>query len=318
MDIRQLAKIDLNLLISLQVLLDEQHVSRAAERLHITQPAMSKTLSRLRQVFDDPLFFRASHGMQPTPRALELAESLGTILSDINQLVAPQQFDPYAYTGEITLALSEYIGVVLLPPLLRRLHEAAPRLTIRTITRVENQLEQLRVGNLDFTIHIAQTHYSEDFRVQRVTSNPTVIFARESHPLCHGAISWERLANYPYLRLYISDLDQIENFRTSEAFDKAVNPEQGYLETSHLLTSLEVLRSTNYFMSGPAYLMRNTAVTEGITALALPAGEDYTLDYNLVAHRRTDGSAVHQWFWNQIMDTLAHLLTGQPETGTHD
>jgi DNA-binding transcriptional LysR family regulator len=318
MDTKELAKIDLNLLISLQVLLDERHVSRAAQRLHITQPAMSKTLSRLRQVFNDPLFLRASHGMQPTPRALALAENLGTILSNINQLVAPQEFDPYAYTGEITLALSEYVGVVLLPPLIRRLHEAAPRLTIRTITRVENQLEQLSAGNLDFTIHIAQSHYGEDFRVQHVTSNPTVILARDSHPLCQGAISWERLANYPYIRLYISDLDQIESFRTSEAFDKAVNPEQGYLETSHLLTSLEVLRNTDYFMSGPAYIMRNTTVTRDITALPLPAGEDYVLDYNLVAHRRTDSSPVHQWFWNQIVDTLADLLAGQPPTSTND
>ena len=76
MDTRELAKIDLNLLISLQVLLEEHNVSRAAERLYITQPAMSKTLSRLRTVFNDPLFTRCSHGMQPTPRAMEIALGL--------------------------------------------------------------------------------------------------------------------------------------------------------------------------------------------------------------------------------------------------
>ena len=76
MDTRELAKIDLNLLIALQILLEEKNVSRAAERLFITQPAMRKTLSRLRQVFDDALFTRSGHGMQPTPRATELEKDL--------------------------------------------------------------------------------------------------------------------------------------------------------------------------------------------------------------------------------------------------
>ncbi|MEH6583553.1 MAG: LysR family transcriptional regulator [Halioglobus sp.] len=312
MDTRELAKIDLNLLISLQVLMDERNVSRAAERLHITQPAMSKTLSRLRRVFDDPLFIRSSHGMQPTPRAFELAGDLSGILTNINQLVAPTRFDPYAYTGEITLALSEYIGVALLPPLIEKLHHIAPRLRIRTITRVENQLEQLRNGNLDFAIHIDQAQYSSDYRVEQIASNPPTILARSSHPLSQGLITWKRLENYPVIRLYISDLEQIEIVRSSDTFSRIRNPDQGSLETSHLLTSLEVLRGTDYFMLGPAYILQNTAATEGIIALPLPEDVDYTMDYMLVTHHRTDSSPVHQWFWGQIMDTLAELRADVP------
>ena len=161
---REILKNDLNLLISLHILLEERSVSRAAERLNITEPAMSKTLSRLRDMFEDPLFTRSSHGMQPTPRAEELATPLAELLKDIGQLVSGNEFDPYAYTGEITLALSEFIGVALLPPLIHRLHQQAPRLTIRTITRVENQLEQLGRGNLDFAIHLEQAQYGDDFR----------------------------------------------------------------------------------------------------------------------------------------------------------
>jgi DNA-binding transcriptional LysR family regulator len=119
MDTRELAKIDLNLLIALQILLEEKNVSRAAERLFITQPAMSKTLSRLRQVFDDALFTRSGHGMQPTPRATELEKDLAAILGDISQLVSGSRFDPAQFSGEIRLALSEYIGVALLPQLVQ-------------------------------------------------------------------------------------------------------------------------------------------------------------------------------------------------------
>ena len=112
-------------------------MSRAAERLYITQPAMSKTLSRLRQVFGDALFTRSSHGMQPTPRAKELGAGLSAILGDITQLVSGSRFDPASFRGEVTLALSEYIGVALLPPLMQRLQHLAPQLTIRVSTRVE-------------------------------------------------------------------------------------------------------------------------------------------------------------------------------------
>ncbi|MFK8048189.1 MAG: LysR family transcriptional regulator [Halioglobus sp.] len=304
-----LAKIDLNLLISLQVLLEERNVSRAADRLYITQPAMSKTLSRLRQVFGDPLFIRGSHGIQPTPRAQELAANLGSILTNINHLVAPATFDPASFNGEITLALSEYIGVALLPPLIQKLHKIAPSLTIKTLTRVENQLEQLSKGTLDFAIQIEQTLYSDDFRVERVASNPPAILVRDAHPLNKGKITWKRLADYPVIRLYISDLEQIEIVRTSDTFNRVRNQNQSCLETSHLLTSLEVLRTTDYFMPGPASLLQNTTVAEHLVALPLPAGGEYTMDYTLVSHRRTEGSAVHQWFWTQILDTLATLRT---------
>ena len=76
MNLNRLARIDLNLLVALHILLQEGSVSRAAERLNITQPAMSKTLGRLRETFDDPLFVRSKRGIQPTPRAISLAGEL--------------------------------------------------------------------------------------------------------------------------------------------------------------------------------------------------------------------------------------------------
>ena len=106
MNTQDLSKADLNLLISLQVLLEEKSVSRAAERLFITQPAMSKTLSRLRLLFNDPLFTRSSHGMRPTPRADELALDLTDILGGISHLFSGSRFDPATARDEVTIALS--------------------------------------------------------------------------------------------------------------------------------------------------------------------------------------------------------------------
>jgi DNA-binding transcriptional LysR family regulator len=311
MDTRELSRIDLNLLISLQVLLEEKHVSRAAERLFITQPAMSKTLSRLRQVFDDPLFTRSSHGMQPTPRALELAGDLSAILGDIRRLVSGTGFDPATYSGEIRLALSEYIGAALLPPLVKRLQEEAPRLSISVITRVENQLQQLAEGNLDFAVHLKQQHYNNEFRVAELGSSPPAILVREGHPLARGIRYWEALAKYPLIRLYISDWEQAELHRKTGANEGVPGHRRGSLEISHLLTALEVLRNTDYFMPGPAYILQNEGATAGIIALPVPDGGDLVLDYVMVAHRRTAQSSVHAWLWEQITCTIRQLRTPQ-------
>ena len=109
MQLKALKRIDLNLLVALQILLEESNVSRAAQRLFITQPAMSKTLRRLRDVFNDPLFIRGPHGIRPTPRALELQSALGPILEGIDTLIAPVVFDPSNFVGEVSIAISEFM-----------------------------------------------------------------------------------------------------------------------------------------------------------------------------------------------------------------
>jgi len=215
-DTREFSKVDLNLLISLQVLLEEKSVSRAAERLFITQPAMSKTLVRLRTLFDDELFTRSSRGMQPTPRAIELAAGLHDILGNISHLLAGSRFDPASFNGEVTIALSEYIGVALLPRLMGNLSLQAPRLRLRAITRIENQLEELAQGNLDFAIHIKQNNYSAEFRVEDLGSSPAAILVREAHPLTRGEVTWERMSHFPLIRLYISDWSNWNSSKTPQ------------------------------------------------------------------------------------------------------
>ena len=312
MDTRELAKIDLYLRISLQVLIEEGNVSRAAERLFITQPAMSKTLSRLRDLFGDPLFTRSSHGMQPTPRALELAGGLEDILGDISRLVSEPEFDPGRFEGEICLQLSEYIGMALLPELVRRLQSSAPRLHIRVITRVENQLEQLALGKLDFAVHIQQSDYGPDYRVHALGGSPPVVLVREDHPLVEQGISWERLAHFPLINPYISDWEQAEIRRQAEAMELFQERRRGSLEISHLLTALDVLRNTDYFMPAPAYVMRNAEATRGVTALPPPKGGNLSLDYALVAHRRTLNSPLHNWLWQEITCTIRDLRPTLP------
>ncbi|OQR29545.1 LysR family transcriptional regulator [Pseudomonas sp. T] len=148
--IHDLRRIDLNLLVILDALLDERHVSRAAERLAMTQPAVSHALNRLRDLLDDPLLVRAGNQMQLTRRAFELAEPLREILGGVRRLVLGDDFDPASAEMELRLGMSDYGAWVVLPALLPLLRREAPgiHLDVRQASRV-GMAEQVASGELD-------------------------------------------------------------------------------------------------------------------------------------------------------------------------
>ena len=256
MNLNRLARIDLNLLVALHILLEEGSVSRAADRLSITQPAMSKTLGRLRETFDDPLFVRSKRGIQPTPRALGLAGELKSLLGQVDGLLDAGEFTPSAYRGEITLAISEYVGFTLLPPLSARLQSSAPRLRLRTITRAERQLDQLASGELDFAIQIQREEYPPEYSVSPLAASlcdfcPAGPPARgpDPHRRLDAPVSAGRT-----LRRGPGRVD-----RRSGVGAGLFESDRGILETSHLLTAFEILRETDYLLICPAYLAATRA-----------------------------------------------------------
>ena len=183
---------------------------RAADKLSITQPAMSKTLGRLRETFDDPLFVRSKRGIQPTPRALGLAGELKSVLGQIDGLLDSGDFSPAAFKGEITLAISEYVGFTLLPPLSARLQSHAPRLRLRTITRAERQLDQLASGELDFAIQIQREEYPLEFTVAPLAASPLAIFVTvKDHPLVEQTLTSQMIRQFPQVALYVADREEL-------------------------------------------------------------------------------------------------------------
>lgn len=126
------ASVDLNLLRALDQLLRTRSVSSAARALGLGQPALSKTLARLRQHFDDPLFVRVGHAMIPTPRALALVEPVRTALEAASRALAPREvFVPESARGSLVLAMPEHVEATLLLPLVTRLRTAAPGIDVR-------------------------------------------------------------------------------------------------------------------------------------------------------------------------------------------
>lgn len=128
-----ISAVNLNLFVTFDALLAERNVTRAARRLGLTQSAVSNALRQLRLLLDDPLFLRRSAGIEPTPRALALAEPVRRGLAAFGAALAPPVFDASTADRSFVLAASDYVELVLLPPLLRRLGEEAPNVKIEVV-----------------------------------------------------------------------------------------------------------------------------------------------------------------------------------------
>ncbi len=149
-----ISRVDLNLLVYLDVLLRECNVTRAAEELGISQPAMSNSLRRLRDLFNDPILVRTSDGMTPTDRALELQPLVRNVLSSAELAILPKtDFDPAGSTRIFRIMASDYTESLLLPVLLRQLRKAAPGIRLDIMTPSDVSFHDVERGKVDLVIN---------------------------------------------------------------------------------------------------------------------------------------------------------------------
>ena len=149
-----IARVDLNLLVYLDVLLRECNVTRAAEELGISQPAMSNSLRRLRDLFGDPILVRTSDGMTPTDRALELQPMVRKVLSAAEQAILPKtEFEPMESNRIFRIMASDYTESTLLPVLLRQLRKQAPNIRLDIMTHSDVSFHDVERGKVDMVIN---------------------------------------------------------------------------------------------------------------------------------------------------------------------
>jgi DNA-binding transcriptional LysR family regulator len=161
-----LRRIDLNLLVILEALLAECHISRAAERLHMSQPAVSHALGRLRQLFDDPLLVRGAQGMVPTPRALALVRPLAEALRLVHGVLGPTAFDPANAERTFRIAMSDYGSAAVLPGLVATLRREAPGIALRVSQHSrEAMAAKVADGELDLALGVFP-HLPDGVRVE--------------------------------------------------------------------------------------------------------------------------------------------------------
>ena len=198
-----LASLDLNLLVVFDALMTERHTTRAGQRIGLSQPAVSKALGRLRQIFNDELFVRTSEGMQPTQRAIELAAPVADALRQLERALDPADFDPATARGIFTLVTNDLVASTIIPEFMRRMDKAAPGIDIRLKESLAGSLDLLDRLEADIAI-TATTSHPDRFVSETVLREDFVVLMRADHPLATGDFTLERFITARHVMVSIT------------------------------------------------------------------------------------------------------------------
>lgn len=202
MRLPDLRSFDIAMLKTFDALMRERSVSRAAVRLFLSQPAVSASLKRLREIFDDQLFVRTPHGVTPTPRALELAPRVDAVLAELQRLLGTDRtFDPGMSERILRIAGSDHASRLMLPSLCRNLTAAHSRMRLFWETADYSRLvERLHLGDIDLAV-IPRIEPVTGAEVAMLYEDSYVAVARHDHPALHGGMTAEAFCSAPHVVL---------------------------------------------------------------------------------------------------------------------
>ncbi len=301
--------IDLNLLVALDALLTERHVSRAAVRIGLSQPAMSNALSRIRALFADDILVRTPHGMEPTPRALELADTVKAALRQIERTFEREAaFDPATAALVFRVRMSDVLGFLLLPRVIPALERTAPgvALDISHLSPAETH-DALESDRIDLAVSMGLQH-GMTIQERPILDDRMVCLVRAGHPL-QSASGIEAFLSHRHLRISISPTDSrfVDNILASlgRRRDVAVN-------IPHWLLVPPLVRTSDLVAVMPerlAHVMMHE--TPGLATVDLPFASD-GFQWALYWHRRHDQRPAHKWLRDMIVSAAEEGVPTEP------
>ena len=299
---KEISRIDLNLLVALEILIEERSVSRAAERLYITQPAVSKTLQRLRVLFDDPLFTRVSHGLSPTPRALELREQLPPVLNAISDMVDALAFDPAKHVGTYHIGAHAIFSSHLFTTLMSCLSKKAPHITIGNPSMAINFDDKLATGEYDFCI-THQLPADKQIHAYPLREAGGVCIVHKDHPLGQRRkLKMKDYLKYQHISFVIRD-NKVMGL-ADQLLEKMGLVRKIAFETNSLFTAARMLLETDYLLTLPDFVTEQYP-DDSYRVLSLPDELCSThFPLLLLQHERTRTSTPHSWLRDQIMAAM--------------
>jgi DNA-binding transcriptional LysR family regulator len=292
-------KIDLNLLLVLDALLDEHNVTRAAARLGYTQPTISGMLTRLRVLFGDPLFVRTQRGLLPTPRAQALAVPLKRLLADSERLVARDVFDPANAEVTITIASNDYMQCALLVPFVKVLRSEARQIRLAIVPPIiEGLSDALARGQIDLAVTIPEFAMS-DLPSRLLYRERYVVAVRRQHPLARrAAMTVERFCNYDHI--LVSPTGGSFEGPTDQALARLRLRRKVRYSVPSFLLMPEILQTDDLVALVPSRLLREN--NERLVVLKPPV-EVPGFDVIAVWHPRVDKDIAHRWLRSRLAET---------------
>lgn len=295
-----LRRIDLNLLLVFDVLMQEKNVSRAAERVFLSQSAMSNALKRLREMLDDPILVRGAKGMQPTPRALTLEAPVRSILKQVVRTIQPAQpFEPDTSRARFIIGMSDYSENVVLPALAACLRQSAPNveLIVHMLT-AEDPEPLLETGQLNFIIGVeTYSKVSKRLRSENWISDRLVCLVNQNHPL--AGRQHLNLKQFEELRhVYPSPLglrtNIVETWLAEQGLQRSIA-----VTTRNYWIAAQIVSGSDYLLSAPFRIATKLMNHFPLCLLEPPKGfPGFRL--NLIWHPLYDSDPETQWVLNQV------------------
>jgi DNA-binding transcriptional LysR family regulator len=304
----ELRNFDLNLLVAFKVLMEEASVSRAAERMCISQSAMSHVLQRLRQQLDDPVLVRTPKGMTPTQRALALNGPICALLNDVERLIQPpEQFAPDTSQKRFVVAANDYVEFTLLPPLIEKLSRQAPNVEI-LVKQINGKILEIDITNADIDVAIGFDVILEPpsyLRKEYLFSEKIISVVRKHHPdFPDEGMSLDQFlsARHMLMSRRASGTGLIDDWLEQRGLARKIS-----LIVPNFLAAPWIVARTDLVLSLPARIGDCLARVAPLKIFQLPISlPEYQL--TMVWHSAREKEPAHAWFRQQIKDICSEIV----------
>jgi DNA-binding transcriptional LysR family regulator len=287
----KLGAIDLNLLVVFDAIMRDRSVTRAGQRLGLSQPAMSHALTRLRHMLKDELFVRSPNGMMPTPRAEELATPIRSALEGLQQSLEPVQFEPSKATASFRIAVDNYAAIVLVAPIAAHIVRIAPGVTLDfRPSGTLNVPELLDRSELHLAIGPSGAQ-GERFSFRRLLQDQFVVVHRKGHPAAKAQeFSPEKLATLPQLEISSA------KFGTDFADSAPARPKPALKPAMRapFLSAAQILATSDLILVLPLNVAKNMAKSHPLVFHRLSRSPK-PIEANMIWLRRLDNQPAHAW-----------------------
>ncbi|WP_151447767.1 LysR family transcriptional regulator [Lacisediminimonas profundi] len=314
--------LDLNLLRVFDAIMIEQNLTRAAERLAMTQPAVSNALRRLRDALGDDLLIRTAHGVKPTPHAETLWPTVRKALSALEDAVEPNVFDIRSAHATFRLAMADATAALGLPGLVRAIEQQGAGIKIRMTPLTTREPRPMLVrGEIDLAIGffpgvVAQLASGADntIRHERVYSGHYLCVMRKDHPLARGELTLDSYCKAKHLLVSFSGRAYavIDDLLAQIGLERKI-----VLTVNQFFTAGRIVAHSDLITVLPRHLIAATGMIGDLVAKELPL-ELPSVHVDMLWHERDTRNPAHQWLRRQMMEMKSGVMAAEIEFGRPD
>lgn len=295
-----LRSVDLNLLVVLEALLEEKQVTKAAERLHMSQPAVSRALQRLRTTFADPLLVRSAEGYDLSVRAGQIIGDLKSLLHSVSQIISETEFSPKTSKQTVKIAGPDLETALYVPDLLAIMRQEAPEMQVELDSRPADYFEMLSRGDIHFAISGVAPQTAEDqFHRAILDMTDTALMMGAHHPLADNPITLDAYlaARHGFISITGKGPAMMDS-RLREMGKKR----NTVLRLSSFMSVADFCEKTDLIFMLPINLIQKISLGRAVVTCALPPElKADPLPFYLYWHARDHHDGMHRWIKNAIL-----------------